>query len=227
MDKPSKVPSPKYPVKIGIPADVLHTRPDVRLAERQLAEYTAKIGETEAARYPSISLTGDIALSAASISDLAKKSSISWSFGPTVSIPLFQGGQLKAAVDAARAQRDQYFISYQSAVLSAMEDVENAIVGLNQSQQRSAKLSASVTAYRRAAELWHALNEAGTEDMLDVLQAERYLYSTEEDLIETQADIATYYVSLHKALGGGWDGDPHVEKPVVVDADMGPKVARK
>lgn len=227
IDKPSKIPSPKYPMKFGIPADVLHTRPDVRLAERQLAEYTAKIGEAEAARYPSISLTGDIAPSATSISDLAKKSSISWSFGPTVSIPLFRGGQLKAAVDVAKAQRDQYFIAYQSAVLSAMEDVENAIVALNQSQQRRAKLSASVAGYRRAVELSHALNQAGAEDLLDVLESERYLYSAEEDLIETQADIATYYVSLHKALGGGWNGDPRVEKPVVVDADMAPKIPSK
>ncbi|MGV1954127.1 efflux transporter outer membrane subunit [Agrobacterium tumefaciens] len=227
MDKPVQIPSPTYPVNVGIPADVLHSRPDVRSAERQLAQYTAKIGQAEAARYPTISLTGDIASSAASISDLAQKSSISWSFGPTISIPLFKGGQLKAAVDVAKAQRDQYFVAYQSAVLSAMEDVENAIVALNQSQQRRAKLSASVAAYRQAVQLAHALNKAGMEDLLDVLESERDLYSTEEDLIESKANIATYYVSLHKALGGGWEGNARVEKPAVVDTDTGPRIASR
>lgn len=90
----------------------------------------------EANRYPSISLTGDIASSATSIADLGKKSTIGWSFGPSLTVPIFQGGQLKAAVDVAKAQRDQYYVAYQAAVLTAMEDVEAAWTRPGRSRRR-------------------------------------------------------------------------------------------
>lgn len=216
------IPSPKMSVSTGIPADILVSRPDVRLAERQLAQYTAKIGKAEANRYPSISLTGDISSSAASIGDLAKRSSIGWSLGPSLTVPIFQGGQLKAAVDVAKAERDQYFIAYQSAVLSAMEDVENAVVSLTQERLKYGKLVSSSSSYNRASDLSRTLNKAGVTDFLDVLDAERSLYSAEEAVIQSRASIATDYISLNKALGGGWDGDVDVSKPAVVDTDTGP-----
>lgn len=216
------IPSPRMSVSTGIPADILVSRPDVRLAERQLAQYTAKIGQAEADRYPSISLTGDISSSAASIGDLAKKSSIGWSLGPSLTVPIFQGGQLKAAVDIAKAERDQYFIAYQSAVLSAMEDVENAVVSLTQERLKYGKLVSSSTAYGRASELSRTLNKAGVSDFLDVLDAERSFYSAEEAVIQSRASIATDYISLNKALGGGWDGQVDVSKPAVVDTNTGP-----
>ncbi len=216
------IPSPKTNVAIGIPADILTSRPDVRLAERQLAQYTAKIGQAEANRYPSISLTGDITSSAASIGDLAKTSSIGWSLGPSLTVSLFQGGQLKAAVDVAKAERDQYFIAYQSAVLSAMEDVENAVVSLTQERLKYVKLASSSSSYRRASDLSRTLNKAGATGFLDVLDAERSLYSAEESVIESRASIATDYIALNKALGGGWDGLVDVSIPAVIDADTGP-----
>lgn len=224
-DKPGKIPSPKLVAKVGIPADVLNSRPDIRLAERQLAQYTAKIGAAEAARYPSISLTGNIATSAANLADLGNKSTISWSLGPSVSVPIFQGGQLKAAVDVAKAQRDQYYIAYQSSVLSAMEDVENAVVALTQSRDRRAKLATSVAHYRKAAELSQSLNQEGSTDLLDVLETQRSLYSAESNLIQSQASIATYYIALHKALGGGWSGALDVETPEAVDLVTHPRIA--
>ncbi|MFK0164157.1 efflux transporter outer membrane subunit [Rhizobium sp. NPDC090279] len=220
------IPSPKMDVSIGIPADVLVSRPDVRLAERQLAQYTAKIGQAEASRYPSISLTGDISSSAANIGDLAKKSSIGWTFGPTLTVPIFQGGQLKAAVDVAKAQRDEYFIAYQAAVLSAMEDVENAVVSLTQERLKYAKLVSSSSSYRRASDLSRTLNKAGIEDFLDVLDAERSLYSAEESVIQSRASIATDYIALNKALGGGWAGQVDASTPAVVDTDTGPHLAK-
>ncbi len=226
LKKGGAVPLPKAPVATGIPADILVNRPDVRLAERQLAQSTAKIGQAEASRYPSISLTGDIATSALSTSDLGKKSTIGWSFGPTLIVPIFQGGQLKAAVDVAKAQRDQYYAAYQAAVLSAMEDIENAIVSLSRTHGRYAKLTSSAASYRRAAELSRTLNEAGAVDFLDVLDAERSLYAAEEALIRSRADIALYFVALNKALGGGWDGGVDVSKPAVVDVNTGPHLAR-
>lgn len=222
MSKNAPIPTPPTKVSPGIPADILLNRPDVRQAERQLAQYTAKIGQAEADRYPSISLTGSISSSATSIGDLAKKSTIGWLIGPTVSIPLFQGGQLKAAVDVAKAQRDQYFVAYQSSVLSAMEDVENAIVGLNQSRLKNAKLAVSVAGYRQAAKLSRSLNETGATNFLNVLDSERSLYSAEESFIQGRVDIATYYIALNKALGGGWDAALDIDKPVVRDKGEAP-----
>ncbi|MFT3999317.1 MAG: efflux transporter outer membrane subunit [Rhizobium sp.] len=216
------IPSPKMNVATGIPADILVSRPDVRLAERQLAQYTAKIGQAEANRYPSISLTGDITSSAASIGDLAKKSSIGWSLGPSLTVPLFQGGQLKAAVDVAKAERDQYFIAYQAAVLSAMEDVENAVVSLTQERLKYVKLVSSSSSYRRASDLSRTLNKAGVTDFLDVLDAERSLYSAEESVIQSRASIATDYIALNKALGGGWNGQVDASTPAVIDTNTGP-----
>jgi multidrug efflux system outer membrane protein len=224
LAKGGGIPMPKVAVSTGIPAHILLARPDVRAAERRLAQYTAKVGQAEANRYPSISLTGSIATSATSIGDLAKKSTIGWSFGPTVSVPIFQGGQLKAAVDVAKAQRDQYSIAYQSSVLSAMEDVENAIVSLNQTRLRHEKISVSVAGYREAAKLSRVLNETGATAFLNVLDSERSLYTAEESLIESRTAIATYYVALNKALGGGWDGAIDVSKPVVVDTNEAPHI---
>ncbi|WP_348651628.1 TolC family protein [Rhizobium sp. BG6] len=195
------------------------------MAERRLAQYTAKIGQSEANRYPSISLTGSISSSATDLSSLAKASTIGWSFGPTVNIPLFQGGQLKAAVDAAKAERDQYFVAYQSAVLSAMEDIENSIVALNQSRLKKTKLSVSVEGYRTAARLSRSLNETGATNFLNVLDAERSLYSAEENFIESKSDVATYYIALNKALGGGWDAAVDVDTPAVIDRREGPHLA--
>ena len=115
------IPRPRLPIPTGIPADILLNRPDVRLAERQYAQATAKIGQAEAARYPSASLTGNITTSGLKLGDLGKSSSISWSFGPTLTVPIFNGGQLRAAVDVARAQRDQSFLAYRASVLGALE----------------------------------------------------------------------------------------------------------
>ncbi|MFK3690819.1 efflux transporter outer membrane subunit [Agrobacterium tumefaciens] len=227
MEKRSNIPAPNITPGLGIPADILSQRPDVRAAERRLAQYTAKIGQAESNRYPSISLTGNIASTASNLAELGKKSTISWSFGPSLSVPIFHGGQLKAAVDVAKAQRDQYFVAYQYAVLTAIEDLENAIIGFTQSQQRRAKLSVSVTAYRKAAQIAQELNAAGATDRLDVLEAERSLYSAESNLIQSRASIATYYISLHKALGGGWTGAVDVEKPAVSDSVVGPHLAKR
>ncbi|RWC34696.1 MAG: efflux transporter outer membrane subunit [Mesorhizobium sp.] len=221
------IPTPRLPVPTGIPADILLSRPDVRMAERQYAQSTAKIGQAEAARYPSVSLTGDIDTTAFKVGDLGKNSTIGWSFGPTLSVPVFNGGQLKAAVEVARAQRDQYFIAYQASVLTALEDVENALVALRQERIRNSKLAASAKSYAGAARLEGTLYKAGETSLLEVLDAERSLYSAEDDLLQSRIAIATDYIALNKALGGGWDGAIDAGKPEVVDVKTGARLASK
>lgn len=222
MNKPRRIPSPRFPIPTSIPAIILDSRPDVRFAERQLAQYTAKIGAAEAARYPSVSLTGNIDTSGTRIGDLGKSSSISWAFGPTLTVPIFNGGQLLAAADMARAERDQYFIAYKSSVLTALKDVEDSIVSLAQERIRYSKLAASANSYREASSLSLSLYKSGMQSFLDLLTAQRSLYTAENNQIQSQVLIATNYIALNKALGGGWTGAIKVETPEVADTNTGP-----
>lgn len=220
------VPVPDQPVETGVPADILRARPDVRLAERQYAQATAKIGQAEAAQYPSITLTGTIATTAATLGSLATGTSVGWSLGPSLSLPIFNGGQLAAAVDSAEAQRDQNFVAYKAAVLTALEDVENAAVSLTQDRIRHARLEEAAANYREAARLARTRYQSGTSSFLDVLDAERSLYSVEDTLIQSRVAIATDYIALNKALGGGWDGEVDSSRPEIVDTDTGPRFVR-
>ncbi len=226
MAKGGPIPVPRLPIPTGVPADVLLSRPDVRVAERQYAQYTAKVGQAQAALYPSVSLTGSIDTEGIKVGDLAKGSAIGWSFGPSLTVPIFQGGQLRAAVELAQAERDQYFIAYKSSVLTALEDVENAIVSLNNERITSSRRAVSAKSYTEASRLSHSLYENGASSFLDVLTAARSAYSAEDALIQSRVLITTDYVALNKALGGGWDGRLDSSKPEVVDTHTGPHLAK-
>ncbi len=219
------IPMPRRSLPAGVPAAVIAQRPDVRAAEHRLAQATAKLGASEAAMWPSISLSGSISTSASKIGDLSKASSVAWSWGPSVSIPIFEGGRLEAARDAQAAVRDQTFVAWRASVLTALGDVENALVALSGERARSAKLAAATASYRRATTLSRTLYESGTASFLDVLDAERSLYSAEDMLIQSRAAIANDHVSLAKALGGGWRRPVDVSKPDVVDGYTGPRPA--
>jgi len=220
--KIAPIPTPTWRIRLGVPANVLVDRPDVRLAERRFAQATARIGQATAAQYPSVSLTGDISTSAARLGDLGRNSSISWSFGPTLSVPLFNAGKLRAAVQVTEAQRDQYFIAWQASVLSALEEVENALVSLNQEGVRIARLASSVRNYAEALRLSRDLYQSGNVSFLDVLTAERSAYSAESALVDSRVTRALAWVSLNKALGGGWNGLVDASRPVIVDRNTGP-----
>ncbi|PBB89357.1 RND transporter [Mesorhizobium sp. WSM3864] len=227
LKRTKPIPAPRLPIPTGIPADILLTRPDVRMAERQYAQSTAKIGQAEAARYPSVSLTGDISTTSLKLGDLGKNSTIGWSFGPALSVPLFNGGQLRAAVDVAKAQRDQYFIAYKAAVLTALEDVENSTVSLSQERIRNGRLASSAKSYGEAARLERTLYKAGETSLLDVLDAERSAYSADDTLLQSRVSIATDYIALNKALGGGWDGGVDSTIPEIIDVTTGPRFASR
>ena len=222
MAKGGSIPSPRRGLPIGIPAGVLANRPDIRAAERRLAQYTAKVGAAEAALYPSVGLTGSISTSATRPGDLGKASTIAWSWGPSVTIPIFEGGKLVAARDEAEALRDQYVIAWRSSVLMALEDVENALVSLSKEHRRSRSLAEAADQYRRAAILSRALYQSGSSSFLDVLDAERSLYSAEDTLIQSRVAITTDHIALAKALGGGWTRPVNTTTPEVVDANTDP-----
>lgn len=206
MERAQDVPVPPLPVMLGVPADVLLARPDVRAAERRYAQSTARVGQAEAARYPRVTLTGTLSTSGTQFGDLARHSSIGWSIGPAVTIPLFDAGRLKAAVEIADAQRDQSFIAYRAAVLTALQDVENASVSLSRETERVQNLKRSADAYGDAAAMAQSLYRSGSTGFLEVLTAERSLYAAQDTLIQSRVLIATDFIALNKALGGGWDG---------------------
>lgn len=219
-----KIPAPRLPVPTGVPAQILLARPDVRLAERRHAQSTARIGVAEAARYPSVTLSGSISTTGRQIGDLGRGSSIGWSFGPGVNLPLFTGGRLPAAVEAAEALRDQSFVAWRAAVLTALEDVENATVALAQERIRQGRLATAAASYREAAGLSRDLYTSGATSFLDVLTAERSLYSAEDGLLQSRIAMATDYIALMKALGGGWDGRVDSATPEVIDLTTGPRL---
>lgn len=222
LKKAAPIPVPRLPIPVGIPADILLSRPDVRLAERQHAQDTALVGKAQADRYPAVSLSGSIATSGLDLGDLGRSSSIGWSFGPTLTVPLFDGGQLAAAADVARAQRDQSFVALRAAVLTALEDVENAVVSLGQERVRQSRLASSAGHYREAAALARTLYQSGSTSFLELLEAERSLYSAEDALIQSRLAITLDYIALNKALGGGWDGLVDASRPEVLDVAAGP-----
>lgn len=221
---PNKIPQPKWPIASGIPADILLTRPDIRVAERQYAAATAKVGQKIADFYPKLTLTGNISTSATEVGDLGRNSTLSWSFGPGLSIPLFNGGQRKAAVEVAEAQRDQSFIAYRAAVLAGLEDVENALVNLTRERVRAARLASSAKAYETSLSLSRSLYEAGNTSFLELLNAERSSFAAEESSIDSRVAIANDYIALMKALGGGWDGVIDTRQKEIIDRNTGPHI---
>lgn len=222
LTQTAAVPTPRMPLPLGIPADILTNRPDVASAERKLAQATARIGEAEADRYPSVSLTGSVGTSALRLGDLARYSSVSWSVGPSITVPVFDAGKRYATVRIAEAQRDQAFATFHATLLSALEDVENALVSLSTERVRSGKLSEAAKNYREAARLSRSLFESGSANFLDVLDAERSLYSADDSLIQSRVAIAKNFVALAKALGGGWPDRVDTTTPLVVDTNTGP-----
>jgi NodT family efflux transporter outer membrane factor (OMF) lipoprotein len=222
MGKMRPVPSATFRVIRGIGAAAIAARPDVRVAERNLAKATANIGIAEANRYPGISLTGSISTAGAKIGDLAKSSTISWAIGPSLSVPIFNNGKLKASVDVAKAQRDQSFLAYQAAVINGLEDVENAVVALSQDRVKLSKVSEAAASYRSVTQLTQSSYDSGASNFLDVLSAERSLYSAESSVIQSKVSLALAYIALNKALGAGWNGAVDSRKPVVVDQKVGP-----
>ncbi|PRD41785.1 RND transporter [Phyllobacterium phragmitis] len=226
LDRPRPIPVAPSKVAVELPAELLLNRPDVRAAERDYASSTAQIGQKQAALYPGISLSGDIGTGGTRLGDIARMSTIGWSFGPSLSIPIFQGGRLNADVALAKAQRDESFVAYRKAILQALSDVENASVSLNQNRLRYIQLQKAARSSRQANTLALELYKAGSNSFLQVLTAQRDLLSAETSLTQSRADLVVSYVTLQKALGGGWNGRVDASKPEIVDGYTGPHLVK-
>jgi len=191
-------------VAVGIPADTLRQRPDVRTAERNLAAATARVGEAEAARYPSFSLSGSIGLEALSFGALGRSGARTSSLLAGITAPIFSAGRLRAQVEIQDALREQAQVTYEQTVLTALEEVENALVALSRSRAREQALATAAEAARNAALLARNRYSAGLIDFQSVLDTERNVLSVEDSLAGSRADGISALIRLYKALGGGW-----------------------
>ncbi len=213
-------PSPRFDTKVGVPADLLRNRPDVRAAERQLAAATAAIGVAESQLYPSLQLSGNVSLSRVVTSAVTGTGSLSaWSFGPTINLPIFNGGALKARVTIAESQAQQAYLNWKSTVLKAVEETENAMIALRRDRQTVEALRKVVASYEQALNLARESYRGGASSILDVLDAERSLASGRLQLASGIRQLARDYVALNIATGGGSSIEDLVDaagKPQVV-----------
>ena len=198
------IPRPAVRLAVGIPAEALRERADVRVAERNLAAATARIGAAEAARYPSLSLSGTLGLQSATASGLDANDADAWSWAGQLAAPLFDGGRLRQQVEIRSAQQEQALAAYEATVLGALEETENALAAFAGTQRQQAALGAAVEAARNAAMLARVQYESGLIDFATLLVAERTQLVTESSLAVASAERAGAIVRLYKALGGGW-----------------------
>jgi NodT family efflux transporter outer membrane factor (OMF) lipoprotein len=202
-----EAPLPTGPLAVppGLPSELLRRRPDVRQAERQLAVATANIGVATADLYPKFNLTGAVGHESLSLSTFADAASRYWSFGPTMTWPIFQGGKIRANIRVQNARQEQALIQYRQAVLQSLQDVEDALVAYDNEQARRRSLEEEVASSRRAVMLARRLHDAGLVDFLNVLSAQQTLFQSEVQLAQSVQTVSTDLVALYKALGGGWE----------------------
>jgi NodT family efflux transporter outer membrane factor (OMF) lipoprotein len=201
--RPIPVVPPEIP--LGLPSDLLRQRPDVRRAERQLAAATARVGVATADLYPKFFLVGTAGLESLAASDFFSSGSKLWSIGPSMTWPIFRGGQIVATIEVRDAQQQQALIGYRQAILNAFEDVENAIVAYTRERDRRKTLADAVASNQRAVDLASGLYVRGLSDFLNVLDAQRNLFQTQSELAQSDTAVSADLVALYKALGGGWD----------------------
>lgn len=206
LQKGAPQPYARRSVNAGVPADLIRNRPDIRAAERQLASAVAEVGVAEAALYPSITLSGSITPAYVSTSNAFGASS-SWGFGPSLNLPIFDAGTRKANVDAQESSAREAYLAWKETVLNAVEEVENAMVSVNRTRQTVSALTATVRSYQEALQLATASYRDGASSLLDVLDAQRNVASAQANLAQAVQQMATDYVNLNVAIGGGYAWD--------------------
>lgn len=200
-------PIPEGPAQIGagIPADLLRRRPDIRLSERQLAAATARIGVAKAQLYPSLSISGSLDTNSLNFNSLFD--TITGGLFAGISQSIFAGDRLSAQVRSSRAAADGAFAAYKSTVLTALEDVENAIVALRAAEQREEQFTIALDAASNSAIYARSQYRTGLTDFTTLNTQESALVSARNGLVQARSDRATALIALFDALGGGWNPD--------------------
>ena len=205
LEKPAYIPKPLEQITVGLPVEILRQRPDIRQAERELAAQTALIGVAKADLYPSFSLVGTFEMAANDFSDaLSYSKSRMYSFGPSFHWNIFDGGRVRNRIRAEDARTEQALNRYEQAVLSALEDVENAMVSYIQEDIRREALERSVVAARESTSLVSTLYINGLTDFQNVQEMERFQFEQEDKFAESEGQVIQNLISIYRSLGGGW-----------------------
>ena len=194
---PSRVP-------IGVPSEVARRRPDIREAEARLHAATADIGVAVADLYPKITLMGGFGTQALDATDIGEWSAREWSVGPSLSVPLFDGGRRRAMVELRKVQQQEAAINYRRTVLRAWHEIDDALTSYASEQRRHQELAEAVASSRAALEIATTRYRYGLTNFVVALDAERTLLQAERDYADSATAISTQLVALYKALGGGW-----------------------
>lgn len=187
----------------GLSSEVLLNRPDVRAAEYALKQANANIGAARAAFFPSISLTGSLGLASTDLDNLFKGANRTWSFGPSISVPIFNWGTNRANLDVAKLRQQSQIAAYEGAVQAAFQDVSDALVAREQLDKSYGALTRQSNAYRESLRLTNLRYKHGVSSALDLLDAERSSYSADTQVLATQLTRLENMADLYKALGGG------------------------
>lgn len=200
------LPLPKAPdtLRIGNPEQLLKRRPDIRIAERNLAAATARIGVATADLFPRVTFIGSIALEASTMSAMVAPGSDTYSVGPKISWAALDLGRVYARIKAADARAESSLANYEQTVLNALEETENALVYYNQERVRRALLANAAQASEKARELAQLRYQEGIADFLTVLDSEARLLQDQSQLAQSETATATALTAVYKALGGGW-----------------------
>jgi outer membrane protein, multidrug efflux system len=223
--RPLEVDAPPPIVPVGLPASLLERRPDIAEAERTMQAQNAAIGVAYAAFFPRVTLTGQGGYMSARATDLFTWPNTIWSYGPQVSLPIFDGGQNLSNLQAARANYKEAVARYRSTVLSSVRDVEDALADLRFLAQENEALRQSVLSARQATDLEKKRFLVGETNYTDVIVADETRLATERNRAQVRGQQFYATVRLIKALGGGWDAHAlDVEKPAPYPFNMQAKL---
>jgi NodT family efflux transporter outer membrane factor (OMF) lipoprotein len=201
-------------VAVGIPAETLRRRPDIRRAERFLAAQTARIGVATADLYPRFRLFGTIGLESIDSGDFFEWDSRFWNIGPSISWRIFDAGAIRQNIEVQSARQEQALIEYHATVLNAHEEVENALVAYAKEQHRRNSLDKAVVAAQRAELLARDNYKAGLVGFFNVLDTQRSLLLLQDQVNQSDGVVVSNLVRLYKALGGGWEYASMVEPSI-------------
>jgi outer membrane protein, multidrug efflux system len=204
LQRGARQPVARFSPRSGVPADLIRNRPDVRAAERRLAAATARIGVAEAQLFPAITLGGSITPSYTNTSSRGENGILSWSFGPAISLPIFDGGALKANVKSNESLAREAYLAWKQTVLTGVEEVENALAAVARDGRTVSALRNTVRSYEEALELATASYRDGASSLLDVLDAQRQVSDSQASLAAAVQQMAQDYVSLNVAIGSGY-----------------------
>jgi len=205
FEEEKKLPDIPRKIAVGIPAETMRRRPDIRRAERKLAAQTAKIGVATAELYPKFRLLGSIGLETLDGYEILDAQNQFWKIGPGVSWKIFRAGAIKLNIEIENEKQKQALLNYKKTVLQAQEELENILTSLAEEQNRCKHLRNAAAAAERTESLARERYNAGLVDFFNVLEAQRSLFEIQDQLTQSRGKIASLVARLYKSLGGGWE----------------------